>query len=238
MHILSSNKAVRNADCYINAWASDYPSESFLWSAKTGEPLTSDGVRTSSVYGVVISGSVNIIRKTESSDGGIVSVGAGHAFSFYRGDASLQSRIKGTKVWIVERHGFRAPVNVAYIESQGRLSYIDGCSDSLLIYPPRKGDPSLNSLYFPPQVEQTFHTHPSTRLGLVVEGSGLACFIDKNGTLQERTLSSGDMFMLSAHERHRFLTKAKPMKIVAFHPDGDWGPEDHNHTMLNRTYLK
>ncbi len=238
MHILSSVKTTKASDCYINAWATDYPSDSFVWTVNAGEPLPTAGTNTSSVYGVVISGSVNIIRRPSLIGGGIIGVGSGHAFAFYRGDAQLQSRVKGTKVWIVERHGFRAPMSVAFIEGQGRLSYIDGCSDSLLIYPPRKGDPSLNSLHFPPNIEQTFHTHPSIRLGLVLDGSGVACYIDKDGSLKEKALKTGDTFMLSAHERHRFVTKDQPMRIAAFHPDGDWGPEDHNHTMLNRTYLK
>jgi hypothetical protein len=28
------------------------------------------------------------------------------------------------------------------------------------------------------------------------------------------------------------------MRVIAYHPDGDWGPTDENHTMLNRTYIK
>ena len=119
-------------------------------------------------------------------------------------------------------------------EELGRLSYIDGCSDSLLAYPPRLGDPSLNYLYFPPGIDQSFHTHPSIRIGCVIQGSGKSSLRDK-----EIDLVPGVMFALEEKELHRFRTSASGdvMKIIAFHPDGDWGPTDENHTMLNRTYI-
>ena len=119
-------------------------------------------------------------------------------------------------------------------EELGRLSYIDGCSDSLLVYPPRLGDPTLNYLYFPPGIDQSFHTHPSVRIGCVIQGEGKASLRDK-----EIDLLPGIMFALEEKELHRFRTSASGdvMKIIAFHPDGDWGPTDENHTMLNRTYI-
>jgi hypothetical protein len=40
-------------------------------------------------------------------------------------------------------------------EAFGRLRYIDGCSDSLLVGPAVRGDPCLNHLHFPPGVSQT-----------------------------------------------------------------------------------
>src|SRR5436190_9407248 len=56
------------------------------------------------------------------------------------------------------------------LEPAGRLRYIDGCTDTLLIAPPRLGDPCLNALYFPSVTDQTQHTHPSLRAGL-----GMSC---------------------------------------------------------------
>lgn len=50
------------------------------------------------------------------------------------------------------------------IETTGRLRYIDGCTDTLLIAPPILGDPCLNALYFPKNIRQTPHTHPSVRV--------------------------------------------------------------------------
>ena len=49
------------------------------------------------------------------------------------------------------------------LETVGRLRYIDGCSDTLLICPPRVGEPCLNHLHIPPHTDQTPHTHPSAR---------------------------------------------------------------------------
>ena len=119
-------------------------------------------------------------------------------------------------------------------DKNGHLSYIDGCSDSLLVYPPRKGDPTLNYLYFPEGITQSPHTHPSIRVGIVIDGEGMA--ILKNETLP---LVKGTSFLLNSHELHSFNTdEDKTMSIIAYHPDGDWGPTDENHTMLNRTYIK
>jgi quercetin dioxygenase-like cupin family protein len=133
----------------------------------------------------------------------------------------------------VFRLGFKSQKVFGELEKQGRLSYIDGCSDTLLVYPPRLGDPSLNFLHFPKGTEQTFHNHPSIRIGIVVDGYGVA---DTNEL--SFLLEKGDIFLLKEHEIHRFKTSDSEMNIIAFHPDGDWGPTDQNHTMLNRTYIK
>ena len=139
----------------------------------------------------------------------------------------------GTTV-VITRLGYIGQRNLGGpLEMSGRLSYIDGCSDSLLVYPSRLGDPSLNLLYFPPGIDQTFHIHPSIRLGIVAKGRGKACLANS-----ELDLESGDIFCVEEREYHRFRTQDESMTIVAFHPDGDWGPTDENHTMLNRTYIK
>ena len=135
-------------------------------------------------------------------------------------------------LWYTVRYGFKGQNVQGDVEKTGRLTYIDGCSDTLLVYPPRRGDPSLNFLKFPESINQTFHTHPSIRMGVVVDGNGVASL-----KYNDIPLETGSMFMLNEHELHRFRTIENTMSIIAFHPDGDWGPEDHNHTMLNRTYL-
>ncbi len=139
------------------------------------------------------------------------------------------------KLFLVVRLGYIVPNTIGWIEKQGRLSYIDGCSDSLLVYPARLGDPSLNLLYFPPGIDQTFHRHPSIRLGCVVEGEGSSDSGEFN-SIETKSLTVGSSFCLHEQERHRFKTSESSMTVIAFHPDGDWGPTDHNHTMLNRTY--
>lgn len=77
-------------------------------------------------------------------------------------------------LWIVEKSGYRGMCVVGEMEPRGRLTYIDGCSDSMLVPPPRLGDPVLNHLHFPAGVVQTQHTHPSIRMGYVARGTGFA----------------------------------------------------------------
>ena len=119
----------------------------------------------------------------------------------------------------------------------GDLSYIDGCSNSILISPPRNGDPCLNYLYFPEGVDQTFHTHPSVRIGIIVHGHGMADYYEQ-GQLKSVPLQQGDWFVLPRHVRHRFSTSNSPMSIVVFHPDSDDGPVDEHNPMKTRTFLK
>jgi len=119
------------------------------------------------------------------------------------------------------------------IAPQGNVKYIDGCTDSLLVCPPRLGDPCLNALYFPPQTNQTFHTHPSQRLGAVLSGKGYACTEDS-----EVELMPGTVFLLETGKVHRFRTEDEPMVVIAYHPDSDWGPTDEVHPMINRTVIK
>lgn len=140
------------------------------------------------------------------------------------------------RLFLVLRLGYMVMNTIGWVERQGRLSYIDGCSDSLLVYPARMGDSSLNMLYFPPGIDQTFHRHPSIRMGCVIDGHGYSSH-GEAGAIEEDVLSTGTSFSLSEQERHRFRTENSSMTVIAFHPDGDWGPTDHNHTMLNRTYL-
>ena len=140
--------------------------------------------------------------------------------------------VNGTTVFIT-RLGYQGQTLLGGpIENSGRLCYIDGCSDSLLVYPARMGDPSLNFLYFPPNIDQTFHIHPSIRIGVIANGKGTCSLA--SGIVE---LNAGDMFCLEERETHRFSTQDESMTVIAYHPDGDWGPTDHNHSMLNRTYI-
>lgn len=133
------------------------------------------------------------------------------------------------------------------IELRGRLRYIDGCSDSLLIPPIRQGDPCLNHLHFPPGVTQTMHTHPSLRVGLVTRGHGecvtpfgnvpllpghFFLIFPENGT--DAVGLDGRMHKVGAHS---FRTGQSSMDIVAVHPDSVFGPTDDSHQMLNATII-
>ena len=137
------------------------------------------------------------------------------------------------KIFGVFRLGFTGQTITGKVPSSvARLSYIDGCSDELLVYPPRLGDPSFNYLYFPPNTNQTSHNHPSVRIGYVLSGSGYAIT-----NKQKIPLNEGTAFLIEEKEVHHFITKKESMRILAFHPDGDWGPTDEAHTMLNRTHI-
>jgi mannose-6-phosphate isomerase-like protein (cupin superfamily) len=122
--------------------------------------------------------------------------------------------------------------------NKGFLNYIDGCTDSLLVPPVRKGQhPCLNMLYFPIEINQSWHTHSSFRAGLVVRGQGIACY-EQEGQQLEKPLLEGDVFYLAPNELHRFRTEDKSMVICAFHPDSpQWGPEDECHPMITMTEL-
>lgn len=119
------------------------------------------------------------------------------------------------------------------VEDWGRLKYIDGCTDSLLIPPVKFGDPCLNALYFPENINQTEHVHPSLRAGLVIRGQG-ECV-----TPHARTpLEPGVCFIIETDGLHYFRTEAgKSMTVIAFHPDSDMGPKDDDHPMVNRTIV-
>lgn len=135
-------------------------------------------------------------------------------------------------VQIFVRHGFKGQNTVGGpVEESGRLCYIDNCSDTLLIYPPRSGDSSMSLLSFPPNIVQRFHTHPSIRLGVIIRGKGFAETTDGKFTLEP-----GVAFCVKEREIHRFVTEDSNLDAISFHPDGDWGPTDDNHTLLNRTY--
>ncbi len=118
------------------------------------------------------------------------------------------------------------------VEAQGRLAYIDGGASSLLIPPVMLGDPCLNAMYFPPHIDQTLHTHPSDRIGIVIAGGG------EVKTPQTSThLEAGTLFLIPAHHLHKFCTGDDSLTAVVFHPDSDTGFTHKNHPMLQRTIV-
>lgn len=118
------------------------------------------------------------------------------------------------------------------VEQHGRLKYIDGCTDSLLIPPIMMGDACLNLLYFPPGITQTQHTHPSMRVGMVIRGGGKC--ITPAGSIP---LAEGVVFVIPAEGIHSFLTEESEMAVIAYHPDSDFGPTHEIHPMINRTIV-
>ncbi len=118
------------------------------------------------------------------------------------------------------------------VEATGRLRYIDGCSDTVLVAPVVHGDPCLNLLHLPSDTVQTDHQHPSARVGLVVAGRG-SCVVDRT---RREPLQPGSAFVLPASVCHRFETEPEAgLLVMAWHPDSTSGPTDDDHPMLNRT---
>lgn len=200
-----------------------YPSK--LMGYKNDGPTTFGAIH-STIYGVVKEDDIYI--KHEGNSFGPLQ--KGHYFSI---PGTFEVYGTGTAV-LFERIGFRGVFNLGGpVEGRGRVSYIDGCSDSLLVYPPRLGDPCFNILWFPENVRQTMHTHPTIRLGFVLYGNG-RCVTPEG----QAPLSEGSVFRLSEMSSHCFNTDDSPMAIIAYHPDSDWGPTDENHPMLNRTLIQ
>ncbi len=127
------------------------------------------------------------------------------------------------------------------IEEKGRLLYMDGCSDALLVPPTIKGDPCLNHLHFPQGIRQTRHTHPSIRIGVVTGGKG-RCIVPENddgtGSDIEIPLTPGQIFMIPEGGQHSFFTDDSLLDIIAYHPDSDMGPTHDDHPMINRTFVR
>ena len=189
------------------------------------------GVQFASTYGYVLQGKSKI-----EANGQEWTLQEGNYFAFK--DEFKISMSENLKLWTVTRLGYKCMNMVGQVEKNGRLSYIDGCSDSVLVSMPRMGDPVLNYLHFPNGIYQTQHTHPSIRMGVVIGGEGEA-FQEKSNYSDGWTkpLKKGCIFMLTEQELHSFRTSKSYMDIIAFHPDSDTGPTDENHSMINRTYI-
>jgi quercetin dioxygenase-like cupin family protein len=119
------------------------------------------------------------------------------------------------------------------LEPQGRLNYIDGCTDTLLVCPPKCGDPSLNHLHIPAKTDQSPHTHASDRIGIILRGSGFA-----RTPLGWTPLQPGMGWWIPAHSEHSFVTENSSLDVIAWHPDSVFGPTDEVHPMKSGTILK
>jgi hypothetical protein len=146
--------------------------------------------------------------------------------------ANLTGRL--ARAVVIQRLGFLGLPQVGGpLEVRGRLKYIDRCSDSLLVSPPLKGDACLNHLHFPSGIDQTAHTHPSLRVGMVASGGG-HCITP----LGRFRLEPGLLFVVPKDGHHKFDTLGEEfMNVVAYHPDSDFGPEHEVHPMVNRTLV-
>jgi quercetin dioxygenase-like cupin family protein len=140
---------------------------------------------------------------------------------------------EGGRGLVISRLGYRGLRQIGGpIEGAGRLRYIDGCSDTLLVCPPLLGEPCLNHLHIPPNTRQSEHTHPSTRLGIILRGHGECC--TPRGVY---SLSPGMAWHIPTGCLHAFATSKEPLDVIAWHPDSDFGPTHQHHPMVSRTYV-
>lgn len=212
-----------SGDVLFDAQTTMYPTVMHGRSQGEGEfPTVS-----STHFGFVIEGTVKILRKALPA----LELSPGMYFSI-PGPFSYSSQ---GRFFSIERMGYRSLFAVGGpIEESGRLCYIDNCSVSQLIPPARLGDPTLQQLVFPPNVDQTMHLHPTIRMGFVQAGSGFCKMADGS----KQALEAGNVFYLPERQVHGFQSLKDPMVIIAYHPDSDVGPTDHSHPMLSRTYLQ
>lgn len=141
-------------------------------------------------------------------------------------------RYRGNHALIVDA-GRTLPPRGGYVDDAGRNGHVDGCSSSLLIVPPRKGDPWVNHLHVATGTVQAQHHHPSDRIGMVVRGRGLA----HHEAGSPMILYPGKAWKVFAGERHYFETRESSLDVLVFHPDSAWGPTDEAHRMLNATII-
>lgn len=180
-------------------------------------------------YGFVIEGKVRICCQGVCWD-----LRRGQYFHTPTGfNATLDLGVK-SRVVVAQRLGYKGVHQVGGpVEDKGRLRYIDGCSDTLLVCPPLLGDPCLNLLHFPSGINQTEHTHPSLRIGAVIGGLG-QCTTPYGAS----PLAPGLVFVIPKDGLHRFRTDEIHMDVIAYHPDSDWGPTHEEHPMVNRTLVE
>lgn len=125
------------------------------------------------------------------------------------------------------------------VTQPGRLNYIDGCSNTNVIAPLKNGDPCINYLFIPPRTRQTAHVHPSARVVMVVQGTGIAHFWTHTGAPRsELRLKEGMKVFLPRFERHCFNTDDDSLSVLVLHPDSDGGPLDEVNPMFTRTYCE
>jgi mannose-6-phosphate isomerase-like protein (cupin superfamily) len=145
--------------------------------------------------------------------------------------------LRGSSGVLITREDYKGVFSITGpVEQEGRLRYIDGCTDSLLIPPVMFGDPCLNLLYFPPGINQTAHTHPSDRVGMILSGEGV-CHAWNDGVEDRINLTPGVIFCIHAGGKHKFSTDNRHLRVLAYHPESDFGPQHDEHPMLNRTIV-
>jgi quercetin dioxygenase-like cupin family protein len=143
---------------------------------------------------------------------------------------------KGTAA-VIKHPGLHLLESRYYVQNvldMGNLSYMDGGTNTTAVNPGRLGDPVINYVYFPAGMQQTLHTHPSHRIGIVLKGRGLI-ELDKG----EFPLEQGDVFFMQRNVLHNFMCPFNEDVILfVFAPDSGTGPTDEINPLKIRTYVK
>jgi quercetin dioxygenase-like cupin family protein len=142
---------------------------------------------------------------------------------------------QGTAV-VIEYLGVKLLESRYYVQDKlgmGNLSYMDGGTNTTAINPGRLGDPVINYVHFPAGMKQTLHTHPSHRVGMVLEGRGQVELDDDNFEL-----IPGDVFFMQRNVLHNFTCPYnEDVVLFVFAPDSGTGPTDEVNPLKIRTYV-
>jgi mannose-6-phosphate isomerase-like protein (cupin superfamily) len=64
--------------------------------------------------------------------------------------------------------------------------------------------------------------------------SGHGHCITPNG---KTPLVPGQVFVIPEESQHSFHTAGEALRVIAYHPESDFGPTDETHPMVNKTIL-
>lgn len=141
----------------------------------------------------------------------------------------------GTAV-IIEYRGLKLLESRYYVQNvldMGNLSYMDGGTNTTAVNPGRLGDPVINYVHFPAGMQQTLHTHPSHRVGMVLKGRGN---VELNNS--DFPLNPGDVFFMQRNVLHNFMCPySEDVVLFVFAPDSGTGPTDEVNPLKIRTYV-
>jgi len=116
----------------------------------------------------------------------------------------------------------------------GNLSYMDGGTNTTASNPGRLGLPVVNYVHFPAGMQQTLHTHPSQRIGLILKGKG-EIELDHG---QIFPISEGDCWVMERNVLHNFMcNQGEDVTLFVFSPDSGTGPTDEVNPLKVRTYV-
>lgn len=143
---------------------------------------------------------------------------------------------KNSSALVIKYSGLHLLESRYYVQDkldQGNLTYIDGGTNTTAVNPGRLGDPVVNYVHFPAHMNQTLHTHPSHRVGLILKGTG-KIELDNN---EFYDLKEGEAFFMRRNELHNFITKEDDCILFVFAPDSGTGPTDEINPLKIRTYI-